>query len=84
VRVSELEQLKKEIAAMATMNKHSEAEEGQCCMGGREMAKRILERDIERRTQRADGLRVLLKVIPWDLLSHEDEEALWNHFAFRD
>lgn len=82
--MSELEQLKKEIAAMAMQKENTAGTAQNECMSGREMAKRILERDIERRTQRADGLRVLLKVIPWDLLSHEDEEALWNHFAFRD
>ena len=53
-----------------------------CC--GRDLAKRVLEQKIERKGKRVASLRVLLKVIPWELLSSEDEEALWNHFAFRD
>ena len=47
----------------------------------RESARGILGSRIRRSEKRHQGLEVLMKVIPWNMLSAEDEEVLWSYFA---
>lgn len=51
---------------------------------GRESAKAVLQRKIERRESEVNALRVLRDYIDWDTLSKEDEELLWGYFVRRD
>ena len=52
-------------------------------MGSRESAKGVLEHKIDRELRRIEAMHILIKVIPWNLLSKNDEEILWNHFCER-
>ena len=48
---------------------------------GREHAKDLLGGKINRESKHLDGLKVLMDVIPWDLLSKEQETSLWHLFC---
>lgn len=50
-----------------------------CC--ARENAKSVLQRQIKYQQSAASVEEVLIKVIPWDLLSKQDEEVLYNWFS---
>jgi len=41
----------------------------------------VLTQNILGAEQNAAALRVLEKVIPWDILSEEDEKLLWDYFV---
>ena len=47
----------------------------------RELARGVLQHKIDREQKRLEALEILMKVIPWNLLSKNDEEILWNHFC---
>jgi len=40
-----------------------------------------LERKIKGEEKYLDALRILFNIIPWDELSDEDEDILWNYFC---
>ena len=50
-------------------------------MACRESARCVLDSRIRRSAKRHHALEVLMKVIPWQILSAEDEEVLWSYFA---
>lgn len=51
------------------------------CGCARESAKSVLQRQIKYQQSAASAEEVLIKVIPWDLLSKQDEEVLYNWFS---
>lgn len=52
-------------------------------VAGRQSAREVLETRLRRQEGRAAALAVLTKVIPWKLLSPEDEKVLWQYFVDR-
>lgn len=48
---------------------------------GRESAQAMLGNLIERKSRRTAALRCLMNVIPWHLLSKDQEDLLWSYFA---
>ena len=52
-------------------------------MACRESARGILQRKIDRELRRIAALEILIKAIPWKLLSKNDEEILWSYFCER-
>lgn len=52
-------------------------------MGCRMSARAVLKDSAKHQERKAEALTILLKVIPWELLSAHDEEVLWNFFCER-
>lgn len=52
-----------------------------CC---RDNAQSMLGRLIERKAKYTEAMRVLMQVIPWNLLTHDQEELLWEYFAHKE
>jgi len=70
-----------ELNAMATKIKEVVKMEEDDIAGCRQSAQGALCDLQERAARPHRGLKVLLKVIPWDLLSKEDEKILYDYFA---
>lgn len=66
-------------------NDAGKAVETQAMIGGpaRPHAKEMLAAALRRKNERANYLEVLMRVIPWGLLTPEEDEALWNFFSER-
>jgi hypothetical protein len=47
-------------------------------------AKAVLEDKIRRKEDEAYALKVLLRVVPWDTLSPDDEAKLWSYLVRRE
>lgn len=50
----------------------------------RMMAKTVIQEDIKRKDKKIKALQILLDKIPWDSLTREEEETLWEYFVSRN
>lgn len=51
------------------------------CGPSRELAQSVLKSKIKRHEKKCDALKIMLRVIPWESLTKDEEEILWNYFC---